>query len=75
MDTETAAVFAEAGVRLRQFIPVSLENSVITKETNINAACQWVDPFGETESLLISEWVCGRTGNRQLGEFLNRLHL
>ena len=29
MDTETAAVFAEAGVRLRQFIPVSVSVIVI----------------------------------------------
>lgn len=31
MDTETAAVFSQAGVRLRQFIPVSINKSILQR--------------------------------------------
>jgi len=35
MDTETAAVFSEAGVRLRQFIPVSIPVLIVYSELTI----------------------------------------
>ena len=44
MDGETAAVFREAGVQLRQFVPVSFSfQSVSYILTGAVAACQWSD--------------------------------
>jgi len=54
MDTETAAVFAEAGVRLRQFIPVShprRANSLTFAD--IVLARQWAHPSPEANVALI----------------------
>jgi len=53
MDTETAAVFTEAGVRLRQFIPVSdpIIDSVYQLSNN-SLACQWADPLREAVLIL-----------------------
>lgn len=46
MDTETAAVFKEAGVKLRQFVPVSylLVLSVLKFADVISLASKWYDP-------------------------------
>jgi hypothetical protein len=51
MDTETAAVFAEAGVKLRQFIPVGV-TTIAQLPANINVARKRLDPPGKAELLL-----------------------
>ncbi len=68
MDTETAAVFRQAGVKLRQFTPVSYRPVYdgvsfgcgrrvcsqygIHKTNNIDAAPQWSHPLGEDGAVL-----------------------
>lgn len=55
MDVETAAVFSEAGVKLRQFIPVSKPISCFVDVTDSSSACQRAHSFGETSALL-NQW-------------------
>lgn len=60
MDGETAAVFKEAGVHLRQFSPVSNMSCLSRCSVLLTrAACQWLDTFGEAGLLndYIS-WLC-----------------
>lgn len=53
MDGETAAVFREAGVQLRQFVPVSFNfQSVSYMLTGAIAACQWSHSPREARSPL-----------------------
>lgn len=48
MDGETADVFKQAGVRLRQFIPVRPSNYLVyAGVTDYAQACQWYDSFRE----------------------------
>lgn len=54
MDTETAAVFKQAGVKLRQFIPVCLLGPLVDiLLTRISIARKRVDPFRKTVTICI----------------------
>jgi dCMP deaminase len=54
MDRETAAIFKEAGVRLRQFVPVRDPRPCPSVEfLLIFTASQWNDSFGEAEFVLV----------------------
>lgn len=51
MDGETAEVFKQAGVRLRQFIPVKF-SPLLFRHWLTSAACKWSDPFRKASFLL-----------------------
>lgn len=54
MDTETAAVFTQAGVRLRQFIPVCDPDVVLNAITDSNTlARQWLNPSRKQNSIVV----------------------
>jgi hypothetical protein len=54
MDTETAAVFTQAGVRLRQFIPVCDPDVVLNAITDSNTlARQWLNPSRKPNSIVV----------------------
>jgi len=56
MDTDTAAVFKQAGVRLRQFIPVrTLLSAFYCYSADLVIARQWVNTFGKAVLVLIIE--------------------
>jgi dCMP deaminase len=54
MDQETARVLREAGVKLRQFVPVSSRSSISQEMSKLTIviACERSDPFGKNRALL-----------------------
>ena len=56
---QTAAVFVESGVKLRQFSPVRLSLNQVSGHANQIAASQRLSPSGIDEST----WITGLPGN------------
>jgi dCMP deaminase len=77
MDGETAAVFKEAGVRLRQFVPVRDVRSYLWFVLLILAASQWNDSFREAKLVLERKYPLSNIykGNQFFHNFFNDLVL